>query len=73
MLDDVEFKIAKLDLGEGDILVMRTKVAVTSVIAAQIKAQTERILGGKNKVMVVPPDIDLSVISKSDAKKLSLK
>ncbi|WP_143029443.1 hypothetical protein [Bradyrhizobium brasilense] len=72
MLDDVEFKIAKLELAEGDILVARLKGTASSVIAAEMRAQLERRLGLQGRVLVIDESVNLQTLSKAEAKKLQL-
>lgn len=69
MLDDVEFQIAKLALGPDDVLVARINKPASSVIATEMRAQLERRTG-HDLVLVVDSTVDLSVLSKTDAKKL---
>lgn len=71
MLDDVEFQIAKLALGPDDVLVARLNKPTSSVIAAELRAQLERRTG-HDLVLVIDGTLDLSVLSKADAKKLNV-
>ncbi|WP_439399071.1 hypothetical protein ACRQ5Q_16945 [Bradyrhizobium sp. PMVTL-01] len=72
MLDDVEFRIGKLQLAEGDILVARLKGTVSSVVAAEMKAQLERRLNLPGRVLVIDENVNLQTLSKAEAKKLQL-
>lgn len=67
--DEFEFKIAKLDMAASDILVVRVKRPIAAVAAAELRARMERHLG--RKVLILDPDMELSVIAKKDAKKLA--
>jgi hypothetical protein len=69
MLDDVEFKIAKLELGPGDILAIRSQRTLTSVVAAELTARLERRLNLPGRVLVVDSEIELSVIAKVENKR----
>ncbi|QOG20457.1 hypothetical protein [Bradyrhizobium sp. SEMIA] len=73
MLDDVEFQVAKLELGRRDVLVVRTERPLTSVMAAELRAQLERRLDLQARVLIVDPAVELAVVSRSEAKKLSDK
>ncbi len=72
MLDDVEFKIAKLELGDGDILVVRLKGTASSVISAEARARLERQLNLPGRVLVIDETVNLQTLSKAEAKKLQL-
>ncbi|WP_141713642.1 hypothetical protein [Bradyrhizobium elkanii] len=72
MLDDVEFRIAKLQLAEGDILVARLKGTASSVVAVEMKAQLERRLNLPGRVLVIDESVNLQTLSKAEAKKLQL-
>jgi hypothetical protein len=67
MLDDVEFQIAKLELGADDILVAQSARPITSVMAAELRAQLEHRLGLQGRVLVLDAGAALTVIAKTDA------
>lgn len=67
--EDLEFQVAKLVLGPGDALVARVDRPITADAAARLQVAIERALP-KTRVLVIPPGIDLTVVSKADAKKL---
>jgi hypothetical protein len=69
MLDDVEFQVARLELGPDDVLAVRLAKAVTSVIAAELRAQLERRLNLSGRVIVLDAGLELSVMTKADAKR----
>jgi hypothetical protein len=69
MLDDIEFKITKLELGPGDILAVRTRRTLTSVVAAEMTARLERRLGLPGRVLIVDAETDLAVIAKVENKR----
>lgn len=71
MLDDVEFQIAKLSLGPDDVLVARIGRPVSSVVTNELRAQLERRTG-LDRVLVIDSAVDLSILSKADAKKLGV-
>lgn len=72
MLDDVEFQIAKLALGPDDVLVARIGRPVSSVVTNELRAQLERRTG-LDRVLVISSEVELSILSKADAKKLAAK
>lgn len=63
MLDDVEFQIARLDLREGDQLVVRSVRPLTGVVAGELRARLERQLNLPGRVLVMGPDFELSMIA----------
>jgi hypothetical protein len=56
MLDDVEFRVARLELCPDDVLAVRPAKQLSSVMAAELRAQLERRL-------------NLTVVAKPDAKR----
>jgi hypothetical protein len=68
MLDDVEFQIAKLDLGPDDILVVRVAKQITSVSASEMTARLERRLDLQNRVLVLDAGTEVSVVARSEGK-----
>lgn len=68
--DEIEFHIARLEMKPGDVLVARTVRVVPSEAASRLRAYMERALPG-TKVLVIMPEIELSVVSKSEAKRLA--
>jgi len=68
MLDDVELQIAKLSLGPDDVLAVRVSKPMTSIMAAELRAQIMRITG-LDHVLITDSTIELSVVSKTDAKR----
>jgi hypothetical protein len=67
MLDDLELRIAKLALGPDDILVMRPGRILTSMSEVEIAARIGQRFGLAGRVMVIAPDMELSVVARSDA------
>ncbi len=60
-------EIAKLDLGLGDVLVVRIRERIVSAEAAhRIKQSVEEIVPPGARVMVIDRDIDLSVLTKAE-------
>lgn len=67
--EEFEFHVARLELGPGDALVVRVDRPIGDDAAARLRLAIERALP-KTKVVVIPPGIELTVVSKGDAKKL---
>ena len=66
MLDDVEFAIAKLELGPSDILAIRSGRPLTSIIAAELRSQIEQRFGLHRRVLVLDPNFELTVVARDD-------
>lgn len=64
MLDDVEFQVAKLELGQTGILAVRAAKPLTSVVAEELRARLERMLNLPGRVLVTGPGTDLTVIAR---------
>lgn len=67
MLDDVEFNVAKLDLGPDDILAVRVAKQISAVTAAELTARLERRLSLEGRVLVLEPGSEISVVARKDA------
>jgi hypothetical protein len=67
--EDLEFQIAKLTLVPGDAIVARVDRPITSEASARLQAALERAIP-RTKVVVISPGVDLTVVSKVEAKKL---
>lgn len=67
MLDDVEFKVAKLDLGPDDILAVRVGALISAVTAAELTARLERRLSLEGRLLVLDPGAELTVVARKDA------
>src|SRR3954463_10114530 len=61
-----EFEIAKLSLSPGDVLVIKTKFALTQDLGRRIHDHVMKILQPGVRALVLPPDTDLSVLTKAD-------
>lgn len=68
--DHLKFEIAKLDLRPGDVLVARALAHLPSEAAGRIRAYIARELPG-TKVLVIDAGLELSVVSKSEGKRLA--
>ena len=66
MLDDVEFEVAKLELGPTDILAVRVATPVSSVLAIELRSRLERQLGLSGRVLVLEPGTELTVVTAAD-------
>jgi hypothetical protein len=73
MLDDVEFRVARLELGPDDVLAVRSTKPLSSVMAAELRAQLERRLNLFGRVLVLDAGLEFSVITKADAKRAAGK
>jgi hypothetical protein len=73
MLDDVEFQVARLELGPDDVLVVRPTKSISAVMATELRAQLERRLNLPGRVAVLDAGLDLAVITKTDAKRAAGK
>lgn len=68
MLDDVEFHVAKLDLGPDDILAVRVARPITSVSASELTARLERRFDLQNRVLVLDAGAEISVVARTELK-----
>ena len=68
MLDDVEFEVTRLALGPDDMLAVRPRKSISSVMASELRAQLERRLNLSGRVVVLDAGLELAVITKADAK-----
>lgn len=66
---DIEFQIARLELRPGDVLIARAAHIISTAAATRLRAYLERALPG-TKVVVIDAELELSVATKSDAKRL---
>ena len=62
-MEDVEYRIGKLSVATGDVLVVKVDTNLTQDMAERIKAHVGANLPAGVKVMAVGRDIDLSVLS----------
>jgi hypothetical protein len=62
IIGDVE--IAKLSLAPGDVLVVRVAQHISPDTQRRIKAYIEPMLPHENKVLIIEPGVDLSVVAK---------
>jgi len=73
MLDDIEFAVAKLVLGPTDILAVRAAKHIASVLATELRLRLERQLDLPGRIMVLDPDTELTVVSRTDDADASTK
>ena len=66
MLDDVEFQVAKLQLGPTDILAVCVARPITWVMATELRSRLERQLGLSGRVLVIEPGTELTVVTAID-------
>jgi|GEM_PF-4296324 len=65
---DLDYRIARLALAPGDVLVVKIDHTLTADIGGRIREQFERAIGGRNKVLVLDNSIDLSVLTADQMK-----
>lgn len=61
-----EFSISKMQLGPGDILVLRAPVALSFTSAEHIRAYLRQSLPEGQRVLILEPGFELSVLTKAD-------
>lgn len=66
MSDDLEFKIAKLDLGPRDILVVKSDTHFALEQVAYLRRMFEEDAKISNKIMIIGPELDLAVLTRSE-------
>lgn len=59
---DVEYRVAKLSLGPGDLLVVKTEKPLTREAAERIREVLKQYLPNQ-KALVLEPGIDLAVLT----------
>jgi hypothetical protein len=64
-IDDIEFKIARLDLRSGDILVMRFKERLSRQQVDHMRATIDPIIKG-HKVLVLESGADLAILTAAE-------
>lgn len=63
MADDLDYRIAKLEVRPGDLLVMKCKGCIDNETARRIKGQFTGLLPDRAKVIVIDDQTDLSVLA----------
>lgn len=61
-----QVEIAKLELKPEDVLVIKTDRVVSNVIADRIRNHIKPLLPRGVQVMIINPDIELSVLTRSE-------
>lgn len=64
-MENLEFRIAKLSLDPGDVLVVKVDKIITAEVAAMIKKQVFEATGNR-RVLVLDKNIDLAVLTSSE-------
>lgn len=59
---DLEYRITKLALAPGEVLVVKVAHTLTAEIGGRIRERFETYLGARNSVLVIDNSIDLQVI-----------
>jgi hypothetical protein len=63
-LDDIEFKIARLELGPDDVLVVRAAQTLSQDAFKRIMGTLRAVLGeGVRKVLILQPGFELAVLA----------
>jgi hypothetical protein len=63
VIDDLEYRIAKVNVGSDDTLVIKVLRPISSEMAMEIKDHVRGVLGGNTRVLVLGPAFELSVIT----------
>lgn len=66
MSDDLEYRIGKLRLEPGDVLVVKVNERLTHEAAYRVRRQMETFVVGSNKILVIDPSCDLSVLTAAE-------
>jgi hypothetical protein len=61
-----QVEIAKLSLNQDDVLVIKTDRVVSNVVADRIRNHIKPLLPRGVQVMIINPDIELSVLTRSE-------
>lgn len=64
-IEDIEFKIGRLELRDGDILVVKVAQPITRETAQRMRDHLERHTGG-HQVLVLDGTAELSVLTQAD-------
>jgi hypothetical protein len=64
-IDDIEFKIARLDLRPGDILVVRCPFLITDTTALRLGAAVREATGG-HRALILDGGMDLAVLTAAE-------
>jgi hypothetical protein len=68
MNNDLEYKIARMDLRPGDILVVKSQHTLSYETVVRIQSDFERVAPG-HKIMVVDKSLDLSILTAAEIEK----
>ena len=71
MTDAIEFKIAKLQLGPRDVLVVKSAYHIPMETVTRIRSTIQADAGIDNQILVIGPDIDLAVLTRSEIERLA--
>jgi hypothetical protein len=68
MSDDLEFRIAKLDLGPDDVVIVKVKGRVPESVFARVQSHIDKTFGGtKIRTLIIDASIDISVLQSERA------
>jgi hypothetical protein len=60
----MRYEIAKLDLRDGDVLVVRTDMHISTAQAQNLKTHMQKFVGTDNEVLVLGHGVELEVLRK---------
>jgi hypothetical protein len=70
-IDDIEFKIARLDLRPGDILVVKCETKVTPEMARRMQEVITQVARG-NRALILEKGTDLSILTAAEIEARSM-
>lgn len=70
-MDDIEFKIARLDLRPGDILIVKCKERLSAGTLAIMREVLARVAGG-HKALILENGMDLAVLTAAQIEERSV-
>jgi len=59
---DLDFRIAKLDLKPGDVLIVQSTTALTDAVLRSLGAMFQAVLPNDAKIMILEPGMSLAVL-----------
>jgi hypothetical protein len=65
-MDDIEYRIAKLSLSPGDVLVVAVDRPLDRQTAERMRDHFRSIAPEINRILMVDPSIELSVLTKAE-------
>jgi hypothetical protein len=59
---DLDFRIAKLDLKPGDVLIVQSTTALTDAVLRSLGAMFQAVLPNDAKIMILEPGMTLAIL-----------